>query len=102
DPPPGGIAPPGAPSLVAGADLVIEAVFEDLAVKTALWRDLDRLPPAAAIFGSNASSIPIDSLAAAVGAVRRERFLGVHFFSPVPVMPLVELIRGTATSDATE
>jgi 3-hydroxybutyryl-CoA dehydrogenase len=96
------IEPTADPSLVAAADLVIEAVFEDLAVKTALWRDLDRLAPAGAIFGSNTSSIPIDSLAAAVGAARRDRFLGVHFFSPVPVMPLVELIRGTATSDATE
>jgi len=87
---------------VADADLVIEAVFEDLAVKTALWTELDRRAPGDAIFGSNTSSIPIDSLAAAVAAPRRERFLGVHFFSPVPVMPLVELIRGSATSDETE
>ena len=86
---------------VADADLVIEAVFEDLAVKTRLWTELDGRAPTEAVFGSNTSSIPIDSLAAAVSAERRQRFLGVHFFSPVPVMPLLELIRGTATSDET-
>jgi 3-hydroxybutyryl-CoA dehydrogenase len=87
---------------VADADLVIEAVFEDIDVKTRLWAELDRWAPADTIFGSNTSSIPIDSLAAAVSTGRRERFLGMHFFSPVPVMPLVELIRGSATSDETE
>ncbi|HEY3164007.1 MAG TPA: 3-hydroxyacyl-CoA dehydrogenase NAD-binding domain-containing protein [Candidatus Limnocylindrales bacterium] len=86
----------------ADADLIIEAVFEDVAVKTALWAELDRRAPADAIFASNTSSIAIDRLAAAVGASRRERFVGMHFFSPVPVMPLIELIRGAATSDATE
>ena len=54
------------------------------------------------MFASNTSSISIDGLAAAVGEARRARFVGMHFFSPVPVMPLVELIRGTATDDATE
>jgi len=86
----------------ASVDLVVEAVFEDLAVKTGLWAELDRIAPAAAIFASNTSSIAIDRLAAAVGEARRARFVGMHFFSPVPVMPLIELIRGTATSDATE
>jgi 3-hydroxybutyryl-CoA dehydrogenase len=86
----------------ADADLVIEAVFEDAEVKTALWASLDAVAPAAAIFASNTSSIAIDRLAAAVGEGRRARFLGMHFFSPVPVMPLVELIRGSATDDATE
>jgi 3-hydroxybutyryl-CoA dehydrogenase len=86
----------------AGVDLVVEAVFEDLAVKTGLWADLDRRAPATAIFASNTSSISIDLLAAAVGATRRQRFVGVHFFSPVPIMPLIELIRGSATSDETE
>ena len=86
----------------ADADLVVEAVFEDLAVKSRLWAELDRRAPADAIFASNTSSIAIDSLAAAVGDARRTRFLGMHFFSPVPVMPLIELIRGAATSDATE
>jgi 3-hydroxybutyryl-CoA dehydrogenase len=84
------------------ADLVIEAVFEDLDVKRQLWSSLDELAPERAIFASNTSSISIDSLAEAVAPARRERFVGMHFFSPVPVMPLVELIRGTATTDATE
>jgi 3-hydroxybutyryl-CoA dehydrogenase len=88
--------------LVANADLVIEAVFEDAEVKTRLWADLDPIAPRPAVFASNTSSISIDRLAAAVAEDRRERFVGMHFFSPVPVMPLVELIRGTATSDATE
>ncbi len=87
---------------VADADLVVEAVFEDVAVKTALWAGLDARAPERAIFASNTSSISIDTLAAAVGEARRARFLGMHFFSPVPVMPLVELIRGSATSDETE
>ena len=86
---------------VADADLVIEAVFEDLAVKTDLWRDLDRRAPAQTIFATNTSSISIGRLAAAVGAERRARFAGMHFFSPVPVMPLVELIRSADTSDET-
>ena len=87
---------------VRTADLVIEAVFEDLAVKRDLWRQLDGRAPEATIFASNTSSIAIDALAEAVSTARRERFAGMHFFSPVPVMPLVELIRGAATSDATE
>jgi 3-hydroxybutyryl-CoA dehydrogenase len=85
----------------ADADLVVEAVFEDVAVKTALWRDLDAIAPADAIFASNTSSIAIHRLAEAVSRERRERFAGMHFFSPVPVMPLIELIRGRDTSDAT-
>jgi 3-hydroxybutyryl-CoA dehydrogenase len=88
--------------LVRSADLVVEAVFEDLEVKRALWAQLDERAPEATIFASNTSSISIDELAAAVSPARRERFAGMHFFSPVPVMPLVELIRGSATTDATE
>jgi 3-hydroxybutyryl-CoA dehydrogenase len=84
------------------ADLVVEAVFEDVGVKTALWASLDVVAPVHAIFATNTSSISIDRLAAAVGEARRSRFVGMHFFSPVPVMPLVELIRGTATTDETE
>ncbi|HSO28447.1 MAG TPA: 3-hydroxyacyl-CoA dehydrogenase NAD-binding domain-containing protein [Candidatus Sulfomarinibacteraceae bacterium] len=84
------------------ADLVVEAVFEDVEVKGALWRQLDSLAPEAAIFASNTSSISIDTLASAVSPARRERFVGMHFFSPVPVMPLVELIRGAATTHETE
>ena len=86
---------------VESADLVIEAVFEDLAVKQDLWRELDRHAVEAAIFASNTSSIAIHRLAEAVSAERRPRFLGMHFFSPVPVMPLIELIRDQATADET-
>jgi 3-hydroxybutyryl-CoA dehydrogenase len=89
-------------SRAAEADLVVETVFEDPAVKEGLWREVDRLARAGALFASNTSSISIDRLAAAVSAARRPNFLGMHFFSPVPVMPLVELIRGSATSDAAE
>ena len=98
----GRIAPTADLGEAADVGLVVEAVFEDLAVKTALWADLDRRAPAGAIFASNTSSISIDLLAAAVGEPRRPAFVGMHFFSPVPVMPLIELIRGSATSDATE
>jgi 3-hydroxybutyryl-CoA dehydrogenase len=85
----------------ADADLVVEAIFEDLEVKRRFWSDVARVAPAGAIFASNTSSISIDALAAAVPAERGARFVGMHFFSPVPVMPLIELVRGTATSDAT-
>ena len=87
---------------VRNADLVIEAVFEDLAVKQGLWRQLDERAPDSTLFATNTSSISIDELAAALAPARRERFVGMHFFSPVPVMPLVEMIRGAATTDATE
>jgi 3-hydroxybutyryl-CoA dehydrogenase len=86
---------------VADADLVIEAVFEDVKVKTTLWHELDVIAPAPAVFASNTSSIAIHRLAEAVSRDRRERFAGMHFFSPVPVMPLIELIRGRDTSDET-
>ena len=85
----------------ADADLVVEAVFEDLGVKHRLWHDLDAVAPATAFFASNTSSIAIHRLADAVGHERRPRFIGMHFFSPVPVMPLVELIRSRDTSDET-
>ncbi len=84
------------------ADLVVEAVFEDLDVKSRLWAGLDAIAAPAAVFASNTSSISIDTLASSVAGSRRARFVGMHFFSPVPVMPLIELIRGTATADATE
>ena len=87
---------------VTDADLVIEAVFEDLDVKTTLWRELDPLAPPGAIFVSNTSSIAIHRLAEAVSHERRAQFVGMHFFSPVPVMPLIELIRGRDTVDETE
>jgi 3-hydroxybutyryl-CoA dehydrogenase len=84
------------------ADLVIEAVFEDADVKRQLWSSIDEVAPERTIFASNTSSISIDALAEAVSAERRRRFVGMHFFSPVPVMPLVELIRGSATTGETE
>ena len=88
--------------LVRSADLVVEAVFEDPKVKRELWRQLDERASEGTIFASNTSSISIDELAQALSPARRERFVGMHFFSPVPVMPLVELIRGSATTDETE
>ena len=83
------------------AELVVEAIYEDLGVKRTFWSEIDGIAPAGAILVSNTSSISIDDLAAAVSADRRPRFVGMHFFSPVPIMPLVELVRGSATSDAT-
>ncbi|MEP6638305.1 MAG: 3-hydroxyacyl-CoA dehydrogenase NAD-binding domain-containing protein [Chloroflexota bacterium] len=97
-----GITPTAEIAAAVEADLVIEAVFEDVAVKSALWRELDEVAPAGAIFASNTSSIAIHRLAEAVSPERRERFVGMHFFSPVPVMPLIELISGQDTSDETE
>ena len=94
------ITPTADVSAVA-ADLVIEAVFEDLGVKTRLWRELDGIARPETIFATNTSSIAIRRLAEAVSPERRSRFVGMHFFSPVPVMPLVELIRSADTSDAT-
>ena len=87
---------------VRDADLVVEAVFEDEEVKAGLWADLDGRARPATMFATNTSSISIDRLAASVSETRRPRFVGMHFFSPVPVMPLIELIRGSATSDETE
>ena len=86
---------------VAEADLVVEAVVEDEAVKRALWAELDGLAPGRALFATNTSSISIDRLADALAPTRRPAFCGMHFFSPVAVMPLIELIRGSATDDAT-
>ena len=85
----------------AEADLLVEAIFEDEDAKRALWASIDGLAPGRAIFATNTSSISIDRLAEALAPARRPSFCGMHFFSPVPVMPLVELIRGTATDDAT-
>jgi 3-hydroxybutyryl-CoA dehydrogenase len=87
---------------VRQADLVVEAVFEDAEVKGKLWASLDERAPERTIFATNTSSISIDELAQALTTERRGRFVGMHFFSPVPVMPLVEMIRGAATTDETE
>ncbi len=81
------------------ADLVIEAVFEDLDLKREVFRALDKVMPDATIFASNTSALPISPMAAVTQ--RPDRFIGVHFHSPVVVMRLVEVIRGLRTSDAT-
>jgi 3-hydroxybutyryl-CoA dehydrogenase len=84
-----------------GVDLAVEAIIEDETAKRTLFAALDAAAPSAAILATNTSSIPIARIADAVSPVRRPRVVGMHFFSPVPVMPLVELIRGAATDDAT-
>ena len=81
------------------ADLMIEAVVEDAAVKEDVFRRSDELLPAEAVLASNTSSIPISTLAAATG--RPDRVIGMHFFNPVPMMSLVEVVRGKETSDET-
>jgi 3-hydroxybutyryl-CoA dehydrogenase len=81
------------------ADLLVEAVVEDAAVKEALFRRADEVLPPAAILASNTSSIPITSLAAAT--TRPDKVVGMHFFNPVPVLKLVEVIRAVQTSDET-
>jgi 3-hydroxybutyryl-CoA dehydrogenase len=81
------------------ADLMLEAVVEDQAVKEDVFRRADAVLPAAAILASNTSSIPITTLAAATG--RPDRVIGMHFFNPVPVLRLVEVVRGRETSDET-
>jgi 3-hydroxybutyryl-CoA dehydrogenase len=83
----------------AGADFAIEAVTESFEVKSALLREFERHCRPEAIFASNTSSISITRLAAVTR--RPERFLGVHFFNPVPVMKLVEIVSGLATSEET-
>lgn len=84
---------------LAAADLVVEAVPEQLDLKTRVWKDADAAAPARAIFASNTSSISITQLAAQTS--RPERFIGMHFMNPAPVMTLVEVIRGLATSEET-
>ncbi len=81
------------------ADLMIEAITEDAAAKEDLFRRADERFPAEAILASNTSSIPITSLAAVTG--RPDRVVGMHFFNPVPVLRLVEVIRAVQTSDET-
>jgi 3-hydroxybutyryl-CoA dehydrogenase len=84
---------------VVVADLLIEAVVEDAEVKEAIFRRADDVLPPDAILASNTSSIPITSLAAVTG--RPEKVIGMHFFNPVPVLKLVEVIRALQTSDET-
>jgi 3-hydroxybutyryl-CoA dehydrogenase len=81
------------------AELVVEAIVEDEAIKLETFRRLDEVLPEQTILASNTSSIPIAGLAAATG--RPDRVLGLHFFSPVPVMKLVEVVVGLDTAEAT-
>jgi 3-hydroxybutyryl-CoA dehydrogenase len=107
-----GTIPADAPSAILGriqradtlnaagdAELVVEAASENPAVKFAVFEQLHRLAPASAILATNTSSISITEIAARTG--RPEQVIGMHFMNPVPVMPLVEVIRGQATNDAT-
>jgi 3-hydroxybutyryl-CoA dehydrogenase len=84
---------------LAKADLVIEAVTEDLELKNRLWTALDPICPAETIFASNTSSLSIMAMATVTS--RADRFIGLHFFNPVPMMPLVEVVRTVASSPET-
>ena len=86
-------------SALRACDIVIEAVTEDLELKNKLWRELDQTCPPGTIFASNTSSLTIASMAEATK--RPDRFVGLHFFNPVPMMPLVEVVRTAATSGET-
>ena len=82
-----------------GCDIVVEAITEDLELKNALWKELDALCPPHTIFASNTSSLTIAAMAAATK--RADRFAGLHFFNPVPLMQLVEVVRAVTTSEET-
>ncbi len=84
---------------VADADIVIEAIPEIVKLKLDTWREVDELSPAHTILASNTSSISITQMAAVTK--RPQKFIGMHFFNPVPVMGLVEIIRGQTTDDET-
>jgi len=84
---------------LATADLVVEAVVENMALKQKLFAEYDQLAPAKTIFASNTSSLPISEIAAT--SSRPDRFGGLHFFNPVPVMKLLEVVRIPQTSDET-
>lgn len=81
------------------ADVVIEAIFENMEIKKELFKEIDEIVPDHVIFASNTSSLSITELASATK--RPDRFVGMHFFNPAPVMKLIELIRGSETSDET-
>ncbi len=86
-------------SALGDCDLVVEAIFENYEAKSSVFKELNALLRPEAILASNTSSIDITRLASASG--RPDRFIGMHFFNPVPIMSLVEIIRGMATSDET-
>jgi 3-hydroxybutyryl-CoA dehydrogenase len=82
-----------------GVDYVVEAVFEEMATKKKVFKELDESAPAHAILASNTSSLSISEMAAATK--RPDKVIGMHFFNPAPVMQLIEVIRGAATSEET-
>ena len=86
-------------SALADCDIIIEAVTEDLELKNGMWKELDSLCPDHTIFASNTSSLTIAAMAAATK--RADRFCGLHFFNPVPLMQLVEVVRTVTTSPTT-
>ncbi|MEP6598193.1 MAG: 3-hydroxyacyl-CoA dehydrogenase NAD-binding domain-containing protein [Actinomycetota bacterium] len=93
------ITPTAVVSDLAGCDLVVEAVFENTALKHQVFAEIEPVVAPDALLGSNTSTLPITGLAESVS--RRKDFIGLHFFSPVDKMPLIEIIRGEQTSDAT-
>jgi 3-hydroxybutyryl-CoA dehydrogenase len=93
------VTPATGTGAATGHDLIVEAIFEDEALKRETWEALTQAADEDAVFASNTSSISITSLATATD--RPDRFIGLHFFSPVPVMRLIEIIRGLETSDET-
>ena len=93
------ITPSADPSDFTGVDFVIEAVFESVELKHKVFQEIEDIVEPNALLGSNTSTLPITGLAA--GVKRQEDFIGIHFFSPVDKMPLVEIIRGEKTSDET-
>ena len=94
---PGRIEPTLDYGALAGSDLVIEAMTEDLAGKLEMWREVDGIVGEGALFATNTSSLPVIDQAASTG--RPDRFLGIHFFNPAQVMTLVEIVRCVTTSD---
>src|SRR6185436_10370376 len=84
---------------VREADLVVEAVPESIELKTKIFRELDQQAPVHAILATNTSSLPVGTIAQSTK--RPELVVGMHFFNPVPVMPLLEIVRALKTSEAT-
>jgi 3-hydroxyacyl-CoA dehydrogenase/enoyl-CoA hydratase/3-hydroxybutyryl-CoA epimerase len=93
------ITPTADPNDLAGCDLIIEAVFEDVDLKHRVFQEIEDLVPEGTLLGSNTSSLPITELAE--GVKKPEDFIGLHFFSPVEKMPLLEIVVGEKTSDET-
>jgi 3-hydroxybutyryl-CoA dehydrogenase len=93
------VAEPSLEAVGAGAELVVEAALEDLEAKRAIFRTLDAVAPDATLLATNTSALSVTAIAAAT--TRRARVLGLHFFNPAPVMPLVEVVAAPATAEAT-